>query len=58
MADFDTQNPSYVQMRNEFLERLEANKPQIYLDIYGIPTVGIGFALIVNNRGQTTVLIG
>lgn len=51
MADYTTlrNDPNYLQLRLNLGRTLESDKPRIYLDIYGVPTIGIGVALLTKD---------
>src|SRR5690606_21917609 len=53
MSVLDTQN-GLVVVRN-FIEQNEGNKRNIYLDSHNIPTVGIGYALVIDQNGTWVV---
>lgn len=39
--------PNYINIRNGLLRQLESEKLNLYFDTLGVPTVGVGFALVV-----------
>lgn len=51
---FDQQR--YEQLRADLVDRNEANVGNIYLDVLGIPTVGIGVALTARQADRTMAL--
>lgn len=48
---FDQQR--YEQLRADLVDRNEANVGNVYLDVFGIPTVGIGVALTARQADRT-----
>lgn len=40
----------YLQLRLNLGRTIEGDRPRIYLDIHGVPTIGIGVALIYEDR--------
>ena len=51
---FDQQR--YEQLRADLVDRNEANVGNVYLDVLGIPTVGIGVALTARQADRTMAL--
>lgn len=46
----------YEQLRAELVDRNEANIHNVYLDVLGIPTVGLGVALTARQADRSMAL--